>query len=196
VPGGRRSIVAALAVLAILGTACGGDEPSTPVLPSSGFPSSTGTSSGSTGPTVSGPGEATGSTGSAPSGGLTEGTLDLTITGDVELRTSLTRLISGVLTPAPGALAVVWSGAGFDATTVGIGGASFVGTQASSDVLVVTMTVQTATGFFTWVSTAGECQVALGMAETGHVAGTFACRDLTASTGEVVDASASFDATG
>lgn len=192
-PGGRRSIVAALAVLAILGAACGGGEPPTPALPSSAFPSSTGASSGPTGPTVSGPGS---STGSAPSGGLTEGTLDLTITGDVRLRTSLPRLISGVLTPAPGALAVVWSGAGSDATTVGIGGASFVGTQASSDVLVVTMTVQTATGFFTWVSTAGECQVALETAETGHVAGTFMCRDLTASTGEVVDASASFDATG
>ncbi len=192
-PGGRRSIVAALAVFAILGAACGGGEPSTPVLPSSGFPSSTGTSSGSTGPTLSGP---SGSTGLAPSGGLTEGTLDLSITGDVELRTSLPRLISGVLTPAPGALAVVWSGAGSDATTVGIGGASFVGTQASSPTLVVTMTVQTATGFFTWVSTAGECEVALETAETGHVAGTFACRDLTAATGEVVDASASFGATG
>src|SRR4030065_2190654 len=54
-PGVRRPTVAVLAVLATLGAACNRDEPVTPILPSSAFPSVTGTSGDPTGPAVSGP---------------------------------------------------------------------------------------------------------------------------------------------
>jgi len=184
-------MVAALCALAAFGAACGDAEPAAPASPSSAFPSGS-SASGPTGATGSG---LTGAPG-LPSGDVTGGKLDLRISGDVDLEASLPRLISGIVTPAPGALAVVWTGAETDATTVGVGGSSFVGTQPSSSTLVVTITAQTAEGIFTWVSTAGECQVELEAADADRVAGSFACRDLVASTGEVVDASATFSATG
>src|SRR4030066_71202 len=59
------------------------------------------------------------------------------LAGGVGLETSLPRLISGVAAAAPGGFAVVWSGAGMDATTVGIGGGSFRGTQATAPTLVL-----------------------------------------------------------
>lgn len=195
VPGVRRPTVAVLAVLATLGAACNRDEPVTPILPSSAFPSVTGTSGDPTGPAVSGP-DASGPSGiTGSSGDLTEGTLDLRIAGDVELETSLPRLISGVAAAAPGGFAVVWSGAGMDATTVGIGGGSFRGTQATAPTLVLTITAQTAEGLSTWVSSAGECEVTLEDAGPDRFAGSFACGSLASSMGEVVEVSGSFEAT-
>ncbi|MGZ8612690.1 MAG: hypothetical protein ACXWX0_10545 [Actinomycetota bacterium] len=204
-PGVTRSIAAVLACLAMLVVACNDDEPVPPASPTSAFPSGTGTASGPTGTSASGSTgtTASGSTGALPSpdpgggsGHLTRGTVGLQIAGDVELETSLPRLITGVVTTAPGAFAVVWAGAGADATTVGIGGGSFVGTQTSSPTLVLAITAQTADGLFTWVSTAGECEVRLEEADTDRVQGTFACHGLSTGSGEVVDVSASFQATG
>ncbi len=194
-PGVRGSVVAVLVILAMLGPVCADGDQAPPVSPSSAFPSQTGAPSGPTATSASG---STGSTASGPTGtgDLTQGTLRLQIAGDVELETSLPRLITGVVTPSPGAVAVVWSGAGADATTVGIGGTSFVGTEVSSPTLVVTITAQTTDGLFTWVSTAGECEVRLEAAGTDRVAGSFTCRALTASSGEVADVSATFEATG
>ena len=197
VPGVTEPIAVVLTIVAFLGVACGGDDPAPPPSPSSAFPSGTGTASGPTGTTASGP------TGVLPSpdpgggsGDLIQGTLGLQISGDVELETSLPRLITGVVTPAPGAFAVVWAGAEADATTVGIGGGSFVGTQASSPTLVLTIAAQTAEGLFTWISTAGECEVRLEAAGADRFQGTFTCQGLASSSGEVVDVSASFRATG
>src|SRR3989304_4815024 len=73
VPGVRRPTGAGLAGLATLGAACTRDEPVTPILPSSAFPSVTGTSGDPTGPAVSGPdasgpGGATGSHRGRPPG--------------------------------------------------------------------------------------------------------------------------------
>ena len=100
------------------------------------------------------------------------------------------------MTPAPGAFAIVWAAPGADATTVGVGGGSFVGTQASSPTLVLTITAQTTDGLFTWISSAGECEVRLTTADPDRFQGTFACRDLGSSSGQIVDVSASFEATG
>ncbi|MGZ8599949.1 MAG: hypothetical protein ACXWXQ_04490 [Actinomycetota bacterium] len=198
-PGVTRSTAAVLACLAMLGVACNGDEPVPPASPTSAFPSGTGTASGPTGTTASGPSGPTVTLPSPDPGGgsgdLSRGTLGLQIAGDVELETSLPRLITGVVSPPPGGFAIVWSGAGLDATTVGIGGGSFVGTQVSSPTLVVTITAQTADGLFTWGSTAGECEVRLEAADADRFAGSFTCRDLASSSG-VVDVSASFQATG
>ena len=194
--GVTRLVAAVLAVLAMLGAACGGEDPAPPASPSSALPSGTGAASGPTGATASGPTGALPSPNPGGSGDLVQGTLGLRIAGDVELETSLPRLITGVVTPAPGAFAVVWAGAGADATTVGIGGGSSVGTQASSPTLVLTITAQTADGLFTWISTAGECEVGLEAVDADRFQGTFTCHDLTSSSGETVDVAASFRATG
>src|SRR3990170_4229453 len=95
----------------------------------------------------------------------------------------------------PGGFAVVWSGADTDATTVGIGGGSFLGTQATASTLVLTITAQTADGLSTWVSSAGECEVTLEDAGPDRFAGSFACGGLNSSAGEGVEVSGSFEAT-
>ena len=197
VSGGTEAIAVVITIVAMLGAACAGDAPASPASPTSAFPSGTGTASGPTGTIASGPTDALPSPDpGGDSGDLVQGTLGLQIAGDVELETSLPRLITGVVTTAPGAFAVVWAGAGADATTVGIGGGSFVGTQTSSPTLVLAITAQTADGLFTWVSTAGECEVRLEEADTDRVQGTFTCHGLSTGSGEVVDVSASFQATG
>jgi hypothetical protein len=180
-----------LCALVVVGASCATTEPVPPASPSSAFP----LGSPASGPTSVTGSHVTGAVGPA-SGDLTGGKLELRISGDVDLEASLPRLISGIVTPAPGALAVVWTGAGTDATTVGVGGSSFVGSRSSSATLVVTITARAPQGTFTWVSSAGECEVELGAAGTDRVAGSFTCRDLAASAGEIVDASATFSATG
>lgn len=180
----------------MLGASCGGDDPAPPASPTSAFPSGTGSAGGPTGSTASGPTGTLPSPGPGGSGDLARGSIDLRIAGDVELRTRLTRLVTGFASPPPGGFAVVWTGEGLDATTVGIGGASFVGTQTSSPTLVLTITAQTADGLFTWVSSAGECEVRLEAAAADRFEGTFMCPGLAATSGTVVDVSASFRATG
>jgi len=196
VKGTSRRLLA-LAILATIVASCDGGDPAPPASPTSAFPSVTPSAGGPTGVTASGP------TGSLPSpapddvaGTLTEGTLDLRIAGDVELETSLPRLISGVASAPAGGFAVVWSGAGMDATTVGIGGGSFRGTQTTAPTLVLTITAQTPEGLSTWVSSAGECVVTLEDAGPDRFAGSFTCGGLASSVGEVVEASGSFEATG
>lgn len=182
----------ALAILAAVGVACDGSDPAPPASPTSALPSASASAVGPTG------GGSTGSTGSPPgpsSGSLTEGALELTVSGDVDAEATLTRLISGVAS-ASGGFAVVWGGAGMDASTVGIGGGSFAGTQPTAPTLVLTITAQTADGLFTWVSSAGECDVTLEAAGPDRFAGSFACDGLTSGAGEVVDAAGSFEATG
>jgi hypothetical protein len=191
VDGTRRLL--ALAIVAALGAACDGSEPAAPVSPTSAFRPTTPPTDG-TGPTLTG-GLPVPDPGDVAAGTLTEGTLRLEITGAVEVTAGLTRLLSGVASPPPGGFAVVWS-AEADATTVGVGGGSFVGTRATSPTLVLSVTAQTSEGLSTWVSAGGECDVTLEEAGRTRFTGSFACEDLPSTAGEVADVSGVFEATG
>lgn len=185
----------ALAIVTALGPACSGSDPGAPSSPTSAFRPTTSPSANGqpTGPTATGglPVD----TGVAATGTLTQGALRLGITGAVELTAELTRLLSGVSSPPPGGFAVVWT-ADADATTVGIGGGSFVGTRPTSPTLVLSVTAQTSDGLSTWVSTAGECRVTIETASRSRLAGSFACEHVTSDAGEVGDVSAEFEAMG
>ncbi|HEU4355423.1 MAG TPA: hypothetical protein VFT27_07515, partial [Actinomycetota bacterium] len=168
----------ALAIVTTLGTACSGSEPDPPTSPTSAFrPTTSPTAAGEpAGPTVTGGLPA--DPGGVSAGTLSEGVLRLRITGGVELTAELTRLLSGVASPPPGGFAVVWT-SDADATTVGIGGGSFVGTRPTSPTLVLSVTAQTSEGLSTWVSTAGECRVTIEAAGRARFAGSFGCEDVT-----------------
>lgn len=183
----------ALAIVAALGAACDDSQPAAPASPTSAFrPTSSPT--GPSGPAVTG-GLPVPDPGDVAAGTLTEGTLRLEVAGAVELAAGLTRLLSGVASPPPGGFAVVWSTEA-DATTVGIGGGSFVGTRETSPTLVLSVTAQTSEGLSTWVSAGGECAVTLEDASRTRFAGSFACEDLASTAGEVADVSGAFEATG
>lgn len=197
-----RWFVALSTALVFASAACSADETAPSPSPSSAFPSGPSATGSATGPGDAptgttghpGPGGASGPGGAQ--GSLTEGTMELQLSGDVRLETTLRHLLTGVVAPSPAGFAVVWTGAGTDATTVGLGGGSFAGTEPTSPTLVLSITAQTGEGLFTWTSNAGECDVTLGSAERDRFAGSFACRDLAAVTGEVVAASGAFEATG
>ena len=147
---------------------------------------STGSTPDATGPTPS----------ASPSGDLTRGTLTFQLSGDVEVEKTLGTLVSTFYSPPPGGLTVVWTADVGDATTVGVGGSTFTGTRESSPTLSVSVVVQTSGKIVRFVSTAGECAVTIDVADADRVSGGFDCDDLVAASGEIVDASASFVATG
>jgi hypothetical protein len=186
----------ALAIGAALGAACDGSDPVAPTSPTSAFRATTSPSrpTGATGPTATG-GLPVPDPGDVAAGTLSEGTLRLQIAGAVELTAGLARLLSGVASPPPGGFAVVWS-ADADATTVGIGGGSFVGTRPTSPTLVLSVTAQTSEGLSTWISSDGGCDVTLEEASRARFAGSFACEDIASTAGEVADVSGVFEATG
>jgi hypothetical protein len=128
-------------------------------------------------------------------GELTEGTLRLEMRGAVRMKEELTALVTGIAAAPPGAFALVWSGGGSHATTLGIGGASFIGTQSTTSTLVLTIAVQTDNAFSTWISSAGECQIGIRTADPTAVVGRFRCVGLTSGDGEVVEVSGEFQAT-
>jgi len=187
-----RTVSAILvALLTLFVTACGGGEAAPPASPSPVLPS--GSTTGS--PSASG----TDGLPTLPPGTgdeLIEGSLHLEMSGAVRVEEELTGLITGVAAAPPGAFALVWSDGGSRATTFGIGGASFVGTRPTTSTLVLTIAVQTDSGFATWISSAGECQITIDTAEATAVVGRFRCEDLASSDGEVVDVSGEFRATG
>jgi hypothetical protein len=192
-----RTVGIALAMLALSAhaAACGEEEREPLPSPTSAFPTETTGATGATGGTgptaelpTSPPGSATGN--------LTEGVVTFQLSGDVEVERSLRELITAVYSPPPGGLAVVWTAGGTDASTIGIGGSSFVGTRETSPMLSLTIAAQTDDGLASFLSVGGECSVTIDMAVDNELAGSFTCRDLTGSLGEVVDVSASFAATG
>jgi hypothetical protein len=185
--------------LVALAVSCGGSEGAAAASPSSAFPTGV-TAPGGTGPSGPTGGGPTWTLPTPPSGAgagtLSRGELTLQLSGDVELETTITELISGVYAPPPGGMAVVWTAGGTDATTVGIGGASFTGTRRTAVELSLTIAAQTSDGIASFLSNAGECTVRIDVATPSELAGSFACRDLEDPTGVVVDASGSFRATG
>ncbi|HYF10814.1 MAG TPA: hypothetical protein VEC09_00780 [Actinomycetota bacterium] len=198
----RSPPLALVATLALSPAACSSQPPQTPASPTpffttgrAGPPLPTGGATGST--AVSGP------TGSFPTsspasgdGGITRGEVTLRMTGDVRVTATLRELVSTVYTPPPGGIALVWTAGGTDPSTLGIGGSSFVGTQATGTALQLTLTVATGSGFETFVSFEGECDVTIAEASARRVDGSFRCASLMSSSGVVVDVAATFSASG
>jgi hypothetical protein len=186
---------AALLVLA----GCSSDDGPSVILPSSAFPIDTGSpippGTGATGSVPTGPtGISTGSTGDK--GSLAGGQAAVTTTGDVRASQAMTDLISSVYSAPPGGMALVWTAGGTNASTLGLGGLSFTGTQPTSPSLSLTLVVQTQDGIFSFDSLAGECVVTIGVATQDRIAGAFTCSGLRADGGEIVGASGSFTAGG
>lgn len=192
---GRCPLIALVASCSLL-AACSDDGPPG-VSPSSAFPATGATGaaresggSGTTGilPTTS-PARGTGT--------LSEGEVTFSITGDVRAdRVVLSTLISAVYTPPPGGVVLVWTAGGTDASTLGIGGSSFVGSHPTAPSLSLTLTVQTEGTISTFVSSAGECTITIDVADAERIGGSFACADLSGGDGETVDATGSFSAQG
>jgi hypothetical protein len=188
----------ALVAAAALG-ACSDDLPGPITSPSSQFIDETGASGAPSAATG-----ATGTSGGLPTtspargtGNLSDGEVTFALSGDVRLTKTLDTLISAVYTPPPGGLAIVWAAGGLDATVVGIGGASFTGTRSTDPTLSITITAQLPDGgLVSLLSIDGECSITLDVAEADALSGSFTCEDVVGSSGESVDATATFEATG
>jgi hypothetical protein len=194
----------ALAVpVLLIAAACSPEDEGPLPVPSSAFPSPT--IDGDTGPTGDpGPGGsgATGSPGlpttspGAGAGTLTSGSFAFQTSGDLEVERTLPMLVTAVYTPPPGGFALVWTAGGLDATVAGMGGGSFVGTRPTSPVLTLVLTVETAEGISSFLSTNGECDVTMAVATEDRVAGDIRCTHLSSDAGDEVDVSARFEAAG
>jgi hypothetical protein len=197
--GPGKELLTALVAVALLGAACSGDEGAPPASPTSAlsFGSSSASPSGSLSasssplPTLS---PFLPSTSVNVAGNLTTGSVSVQATGSVQIQKTLYRLITGVGTAPPGGFALVWGGVG--GTSAGIGGQSFTGTRPTSGSLTLTIAAQTAEGFATWVSNTGGCDITIDTALETRFEGSFTCQDLRASSGEVIDLSGSFEASG
>jgi hypothetical protein len=201
----RIPVPLALVVVAVIGAACSGEEGTRDLpTPSSAFPSeSTGaTGIGSSGATGGESGQTSGPSGlpttspALATGNLTDGELRYELTGAIQLSKTLPVLVTAVYSPPPGGLAIVWTAGGTDASTVGIGGTSFVGTRPTAPTLSLSITAQSADGLWTFLSLDGECDVTIDVAEPGVLAGGFRCAELVSDEGLAVGVSASFEAEG
>ena len=194
-----RTLIAPMALLlplAFLG-ACSKDEPTTVVEPTSAFQPT-----GATGPTA-GPVARRGRRANLPTttagvatGKVSSGQAAFTLTGDIRTSKTLANLVSTVYAPPPGGMALVWTAGGNDATTVGLGGISFTGTEPTSPSLSLTITVQDKGAITAFISSAGECTVTIGLASGNQISGAFNCSGLSAGSNVVVDATGSFNAQG
>ena len=177
-----RTLIAPIAFLlplAFLG-ACSKDEPTPVVEPTSAFQPTGATA-------ATGPSGATGTTGNLPTatagaatGKVSSGQAAFTLTGDIRTSKTLGDLVSTVYAPPPGGMALVWTAGGNDATTVGLGGISFTGTQPTSPSLSLTITVQDEGAITAFISSAGECTVTIGLASGEQISGAFNCSGLSA----------------
>ena len=195
----------ALTVSLLLLPACSEDEPPPLVEPTSAFEPTGPT--GSTGSTA-----ATGSTGTGETGGtiddlptttpgsatgnISSGQAAFAVTGGIRTSKTLRNLVSTVYAPPPGGMALVWTAGGTDATTVGLGGVSFTGTQPTSPTLSLSITVQSKNAITTFISAAGECRITIGLATADQISGAFGCTDLSGHSIELVDVTGSFNAQG
>jgi collagen type I alpha len=193
-------VIAALLAPLALASACSEDEPPSVVVPSSAFGET-----GETGTTGATGGVPTGETGEPPieipptgatGGNVEAGQAALSVTGDIQASKAVGNLVSSVYAPPPGGMALVWTAGGTDATTIGLGGLSFTGSQRTSPTLSLTLTVQTDDGIANFQSMNGECSITIGAAGANQVSGTFTCTDLQGDGGQVIDATGSFNAQG
>lgn len=192
-------VIAALLAPVALASSCSEDEPPSTVEPSSAFgetgetgaTGATGGQNGSTGEPPSVPPLPTGSTGE-----VSEGAAALSMSGDIVASKAVGNLVSSVYAPPPGGMALVWTAGGTDATTIGLGGLSFTGSQRTSPTLSLTLTVQTDEDIASFQSMHGECSITIGAAGANQISGTFTCTDLEGNGGQLIDATGSFDAQG
>jgi hypothetical protein len=192
-------VIAALLAPTTFASACSEDESPSVVEPSSAF-GETG-ETGSTGST----GAPTGATSEPPSipplptgstGEVADGAAALSVSGDIVASKAIDNLVSSVYAPPPGGMALVWTAGGTDATTIGLGGLSFTGSQRTSPILSLTLTVQIDDDIVSFQSMDGECSITIGAAGTNQISGTFTCTDLEGDGGQVIDATGSFNAQG
>lgn len=184
----RLALIASLVALSALAVACS-EQPPSPARPTSAFRSTGAIATQTSGglPTAS-PGAATGN--------LSSGRVAFRMSGDIRADKAIEQIISSAYAPPPGGMALVWTAGGTDATTVGLGGLSFTGSQPTSPSLTLTITVQTGGAIATFISSAGECSITIGVAETHELAGTFSCSDLRGGDGDVVDVTGTISAQG
>lgn len=187
-------IAALLAPVAL--ASCSEDDPPSTVEPSSAFgetgeTGATGGQNGSTGEPPSVPPLPTGSTGV-----VSEGAAALSVSGDIVASKAVGNLVSSVYAPPPGGMALVWTAGGTDATTIGLGGLSFTGSQRTSPTLSLTLSVQTDEDIASFQSMDGECSITIGAAGANQISGTFTCTDLEGDGGQLIDATGSFNAQG
>ena len=193
-----RTLIAPIAFLLSLAflCACTKYEPTPVVEPTSAFRPTGATAatglSGATGTT----GNLPTATAGAATGKVSSGQAAFTLTGDIRTSKTLGDLVSTVYAPPPGGMALVWTAGGNDATTVGLGGISFTGTQPTSPSLSLTITVQDEGAITAFISSAGECTVTIGLASGDQISGAFNCTGLSAGSNVVVDATGSFNAQG
>jgi hypothetical protein len=211
----RRSAVVALAIVVVLtlGAACSSEPETPPPSPTPFFTTgptdetaSTGATGFPTGATATGPVPpgASGTTGSLPTsspgsgtGNLNGGSLSIRTSGDIRANKTLRQMISTVYEAPPGGMALVWTAGGTDPSTVGFGGLSFIGTEPTSNTLIVTITVPTRDGGFeTFTSQNGECTVSITTATADSLRGGFRCAGLAASSGATVGVAGTFQASG
>jgi hypothetical protein len=186
-----RRLLAPIVMLVLAATlaACSNDEPPPVIQPTSAFEptGSTGPTVAPTGPTATGSSGAsggvvglpTGSGGGGRPGKLKSGQAALLVTGDIKTSAALPNLVAGAYAPPPGVLAIVWAAGGGNASNVGLGGLSFTGTKPTSPTLTLTVTVQDNGTIATFISSAGECSVTIGLASAKQVSGAFNCSNLT-----------------
>jgi hypothetical protein len=196
----------ALLALVVVAAACSDAGPGTITSPTSAFPD--GSTSGATGASGPGPstsgstsggltsGSASGPTSGSSTSDLTEGEARFELSGDVSLRKTLPVLVTGVFSAPPGALAIVWTAGGTDASTIGIGGASFMGTRPTSATLTLSLTAQSGGDIWSFLSMDGECQITIGVARPALLSGELRCSGLVSDAGEAVDVAGSFRAAG
>ena len=184
-----RRLLAPIVMVSLAATlaACSNDEPPPIVQPTSSFePTGSTGASAPTGPTSTGSSGATGATAGLPTGSLSggrpgklkSGQAAFTVTGDIKASAALPNLVTGGYAPPPGVLAIVWAAGGANASNVGLGGLSFTGTRPTSPTLTLTVTVQDEGTIATFISSAGECSVTIGVASAKQVSGAFNCSNL------------------
>lgn len=124
-------------------------------------------------------------------GSLSTGTAHMDITGDITLSVDLPLTGSGIFAPPPGAIGLTY--ADETGTSFGVGGTSFVGSETTSETLVVSVGVLSEDFFGIFVSGEGECTVTVDEGSEEAVSGSVSCAGLT-SADTTVDLEATFSA--
>ena len=189
----KLMIAAVVATLALAGVACSKDTPATPSISFSPSPVPV---SGGTGVTISPSGSLPPSSSPGITGSVTDGSATATMTGAFAGTLAFDDLASPALwSPPPGSVALQWNGAGKQ--TLGLGGPSFAGQQATSSTVSLSFTLRIERKLVTFRSTAGECIITITTAEANDVEGLFQCTGVTNADGTLVlNAQGSFGATG
>ncbi len=186
-------IAGVVATLALAGVACSKDADTTPSLSFSPSPVPV---SGGTGVTISPSGSLPPSSSPGITGSVTDGSATATVTGAVAGTLVFDDLASPALwSPPPGSVALQWNGA--DKQTLGLGGPSFAGQQATSSTMSLSFTLRAGGKLVSFHSTSGECIITISAAQPNDVEGLFQCAGVTNADGTLVlNAQGSFGATG